>query len=177
MPLTNHSLTMNSQENPKPIGLLFDSLEQEAYLQLWRSYDRLREIEDSMFARHSITAQQYNALRLLRAAHPEKLTTADLTARLVSRAPDMTRLLDKLEELSCITRNRCATNRRTVEVAITNEGIDKLNAMASDVRECNREQLGHLNQRQLETLIELLREARRPHEALPFTNSTWPGNL
>ena len=44
----------------------FDSLEQEAYLNLWRTYDRLRAEEDALFAEFDLTAQQYNALRLLR---------------------------------------------------------------------------------------------------------------
>ena len=44
----------------------FDSPEQEAFLSLWRTYDRLRALEDELFARHELTAQQYNALRLLR---------------------------------------------------------------------------------------------------------------
>jgi len=76
----------------------FDSLEQEAYLQLWRTYDRLRELDERVFARHGISAQQYNALRVLRSVSPRPLTTSALGARLVSRAPDMTRMLDKLEE-------------------------------------------------------------------------------
>ncbi len=110
---------MTTQAYSKSKSSLFDSLEQEAYLQLWRTYDRLREIEETMFGAHGISAQQYNALRLLKSAHPKKLATSELSARLVSRAPDMTRLLDKLEELCFIARNRCATNRRLIEVVIT----------------------------------------------------------
>src|SRR5579871_1222579 len=96
----------------------FDSLEQEAYLNLWRTYDRLRALEDELFGRHSLTAQQYNALRLLRACHPGKLPTLALAARLVSRAPDITRLLDRLAELGLIDRERPPDNRRLVHVGI-----------------------------------------------------------
>ena len=74
----------------------FDSPQQEVFLNLWRTYDRLRALEDELFGRHGLTAQQYNALRLLRAAHPGKVPTLALATRLVSRAPDITRLLDKL---------------------------------------------------------------------------------
>src|SRR5262245_22270781 len=76
----------------------FDSPEQEAFLNLWRTYDRLRALEDDLFGRYELTGQQYNALRLLRAAHPEPVPTLALAARLISRAPDITRLLDRLEE-------------------------------------------------------------------------------
>ena len=53
----------------------FDSIEQEAYLSLWRTYDRLRAVEDELFARWDLTPQQYNVLRLLKADQPEPLAT------------------------------------------------------------------------------------------------------
>ena len=167
---------MSFQVHLKPKKVLFDSLEQEAYLQLWRTYDRLREIEEKMFSEHGISAQQYNALRLLKSQHPDKLNTSELSARLVSRAPDMTRLLDRLEELKFIERNRCITNRRVIEVAITVQGLEKLKAMASGVRKCNRKQLGHLSKRKLESLIASLREIRKPHEIEFRGDQAWPGN-
>src|SRR5437762_14094222 len=85
---------------------LFDSLEQEAFLSLWRTYDRLRALEDELFARFDLTPQQYNALRLLRAEHPEPVPTLALADRLVSRAPDITRLLDKLEHRGPVAPTR-----------------------------------------------------------------------
>ena len=100
----------------------FDSPEQEAFLNLWRTYDRLRALEDELFGRHGLTAQQYNALRLLRACHPESLPTLELAARLVSRAPDITRLLDKLEQRALVARDRLPENRRVVRVSITDAG-------------------------------------------------------
>src|SRR6187402_1800235 len=100
----------------------FDSLEQEAFLGLWRTYDRLRILEDELFARYELTPQQYNALRLLRADHPTTVRTLDLAARLVSRAPDITRMLDKLEQRGLIERDRPAENRRVVHVGITTAG-------------------------------------------------------
>ena len=65
----------------------FDSPEQEAFLGLWRTFDRLHALEEELFDRYGLTPQQYNALRLLRAAQPGALRTQDLAARLVSRAP------------------------------------------------------------------------------------------
>src|SRR5258706_7705297 len=69
----------------------FDSPQQETYLNLWRTYDRLRLIEDELFARHELTAQQYNALRLLRAAHPRRGPTLHLAARPGARGPGIPR--------------------------------------------------------------------------------------
>ena len=152
----------------------FDSLEQEAYLQLWRTYDRLREIDERVFARRGISAQQYNALRVLRSVHPAGLATAALGARLVSRAPDMTRLLDKLEERGLVRRRRRADNRRVVDAWITPAGAAFVRRLAESVRRCGRDQLGHLDRPTLRTLIAILEEARRPHEA-DADATAWPG--
>ena len=142
----------------------FDSLEQAAYLHLWRTYDRLRAIEDELFERHGLSAQQYNALRLLAAAQPVPIPTLTLGARLISRAPDMTRLLDRLEERGWVTRQRRSDNRRVVEVAITTAGSKLLDRLEREVRDCHHRQLGHLDQKTLRALIELLSDARAPHE-------------
>jgi DNA-binding MarR family transcriptional regulator len=148
----------------------FDSPEQEAFLNLWRTYDRLRALEDELFGRHELTPQQYNALRLLASKHPEQLRTLDLAARLVSRAPDITRLLDKLEQRGLIARDRPADNRRVVYIGITSAGLALLRELREPLRQCHAQQLGHLSRRELNKLIDLLRAARLPHE---HPTSTW----
>lgn len=142
----------------------FDSPQQEAYLNLWRTYDRLRMLEDALFDRYDLTAQQYNALRLLRGHRPQKLPTLALAGRLVSHAPDITRLLDKLERRGLVERERLADNRRVVLVGITQAGLDLLKELDAPVRQCNMTQLGHLSAEQLETLTDLLKLSRQPHE-------------
>jgi DNA-binding MarR family transcriptional regulator len=142
----------------------FDSPEQEAYLALWRTYDRLRAIEDDFFERWGLTAQQYNVLRLLRAAHPEPVPTLGLVAKLVSRAPDITRMVDRLEAGGWVTRTRSTSDRRAVLVAITDTGVALLDDMAEPLRACHGKQLGHLTRTELDTLITLLSRARDPHE-------------
>lgn len=143
----------------------FDSPQQECYLNLWRSYDRLRMVEDQLFDQHDLTAQQYNALRLLRAEHPAGLPTLALASRLVSHAPDITRLIDRLEQRGLVARQRVAGNRRVVQIGITEEGLNLLKTLDQPVRECHQKQLAHLSNSQLQSLIELLRTARQPHEA------------
>jgi DNA-binding MarR family transcriptional regulator len=142
----------------------FDSPQQRAFLNLWRTYDRLRALEDELFGRYDLTAQQYNALRLLRAEHPRPVATLELAGRLVSRAPDITRLIDKLERRKLVVRKRRQANRRVVHVGITPAGLDLLAELAEPVRACGRRQLGHLSADELAQLTELLEAARRPHE-------------
>jgi len=148
----------------------FDSPEQEAFLSLWRTYDRLKALEDELFSRYDLTAQQYNTLRLLRAAHPEKLPTLVLAGQLVSRAPDITRLLDRLDERDLVVRERRPEDRRTVYVGVTETGIRLLNELNVEVRACHTRQLGHLTPEELRQLTDLLRMALEPHEP---TDSNW----
>ena len=145
-------------------GRRFDSLEQEAFLSLWRTYDRLRALEEELFSRFDLTPQQYNALRLLRGEHPNPIRTLDLAARLVSRAPDITRLLDKLAERGLIERDRPADNRRVVRIGITEAGLALLRDLRAPLRACHARQLGHLSEKQLHDLIDLLGAVRAPHE-------------
>jgi DNA-binding MarR family transcriptional regulator len=149
----------------------FDSPEQQAYLYLWRTYDRLKSLEEKLFQKHDLSPQQYNALRLLRGAQPGTIPTLALGARLISRAPDMTRLLDRLEDRGLVARHRRPENRRVVEVEITAAGIQLLDQLADQVRDCHHEQLGHLSKAQLAQLVTLLEEARRPHET---AENPWP---
>lgn len=157
---------------PKPPAdtLRFDSPEQEAYLALWRTYDRLRALEDELFAGFDLTAQQYNLLRLLRAAAPDPVPTLTLAERLVSRAPDITRMVDKLEARKLITRTRSTEDRRAVLVAISASGVRLLDRIAEPLRKCHEQQLGHLSGTQLKSLVSLLKAARAPHEP---DGSTW----
>jgi DNA-binding MarR family transcriptional regulator len=155
---------MTTKARPGRKRRQFDSPQQEVFLNLWRTYDRLRALEDELFDRFDLTPQQYNALRLLRGDHPCKLRTLDLAARLVSRAPDITRLLDKLERRGLVERDRPAHNRRVVYVGITEPGLALLRELRDPVRQCHARQLGHLPRKQMQQLITLLRAARQPHE-------------
>lgn len=145
-------------------ALRFDSPEQEVFLNLWRTYDRLRALEDELFGRYDLTPQQYNVLRLLRSEYPASVPTLSLADRLVSRAPDITRMLDKLEQHGLIVRMRPSNNRRIVLVGATAPGLALLDVLAEPIRKCHARQLGHVSATDLKRLASLLRTARLPHE-------------
>ena len=142
----------------------FDSPEQEVFLNLWRTYDCLKALEETLFGRYQLSAQHYNALRLLAAADPQPMQTLSLGRRLISRAPDMTRMLDRLEKRQLVTRHRRAENRRVVEVGLTGAGRALLSEMGDAVRQMHHQQLGHLTAAQQRQLTDLLQRARAPHE-------------
>jgi len=144
--------------------LRFDSLEQEAFLNLWRTFDRLRLLDEQVFGKVDLTPQQYNALRILKAHRPARLPTLVLSSRLISRAPDITRLLDRLVQRGLIVRERLPDNRRVVEVGITDAGMELLDSLETEIHNLGRRQLGHMSVEELEQLIALLARARQPHE-------------
>jgi DNA-binding MarR family transcriptional regulator len=148
----------------------FDSPQQETYLALWRTYDRLRSLEDSLFADYELTPQQYNLLRLLRANYPQPVPTLSMVDQLVSRAPNVTRMLDYLETRQLIARCRSTEDRRAVLVCITEPGLALLTQIAEPLKECHDRQLGHLSPSDLKRLARLLLKARTPHEP---DNSPW----
>jgi DNA-binding MarR family transcriptional regulator len=168
--LNDYYLGMSAAVPKKITKRKFDSREQEAYLSLWRTYDRLRSFEDAVFAEWELTAQQYNLLRLLSSAAPDPVPTLTLAAKLISKAPDITRMLDRLEERSWIVRTRSLSDRRAVLVSITESGLKLLDALAEGIANLHELQLGHLSATQLKSLCDLLRKARHPHEP---TDSPW----
>ena len=87
-----------------------------------------------------------------------------LGQRMISRGPDMTRMLDRLEAKKLISRERGKENRRAVEALITSEGLTLLEKMAADIVAMHEHQLGHLSSNQQTQLVRLLQLARQPHE-------------
>lgn len=144
--------------------LKFDSNEQRAYLLLWRTYDLLRGVEEHLFNLFDITPQQYNVLRILKSVHPATLPTLEIGERMISRAPDITRLLDRLEKKGYVKRTRQEANRRIVAVEITQEGISLLREISGPVKRCGKKQLSHLSNLELDELVRLLDKARSAHE-------------
>ncbi len=142
----------------------FDSTEQRVFLHLWRTYDLLKAVEVECLAKFEVTAQQYNVLRILKSVAPEGLPTMQLGQRMISRGPDMTRMLDRLEARQLIKRERQQDNRRVVEVWITSAGLKLLERMQPEILAMHQKQVGHLSSTQPQQLVRLLRIVRQPHE-------------
>ena len=138
----------------------FSSLEQEASLSIRRTSALLEHATAEALKPHGITPTQYNALRILRGAEPEGLCRNEVRDRLVARVPDATRLLERLEEMALITRAREGDDRRYVRSRITRRGLDLLAALDGETEQLHRRHLGHLGERKLRALVDLLAEAR-----------------
>lgn len=139
----------------------FDSEEQEAFLNLWRSCDVLMHEVEQVLDGAEVSAAQYNALRILRGAGGEGLPCGEVARRMITREPDITRLLDRLEARGLVARRRSTRDRRVVLTGITPAGAALLDALDPRVHATHRRQLGHLGPRPLRQLIRLLELARR----------------
>jgi len=140
---------------PKP-----SSLEEQTYLELLRTTDRLTRGAAGVLKAEELSSTQYNVLRILRGA-PEGLACGEIGRRLITREPDITRLLDRMEKRDLISRAREIKDRRTVLTRITKTGLDLVNRLDEPVQAIHKQQLGHMSRERLHTLADLLREARR----------------
>ena len=138
----------------------FESLEAEAFFNLQRTADALMHGVEVILKPLGLSPSQYNVLRILRGAGAEGLACGDVAARMVTRDPDITRLLDRLEARGLVLRARDRADRRVITVRITAEGLRRLQALDAPVAALLRRQLGHLGARRLRTLSELLQVAR-----------------
>ena len=134
----------------------FQSLEQEAYLNVVRTAAALSDDLEQLLRPVGITAAQYNVLRILNGADAKGLCRNELRDRMLTRMPDMTRLLDRMERAGLVRRTRSEEDRRQVGTQITAEGRRILEETGELIREEHRRRLGHLSAEQLKSLIELL---------------------
>lgn len=135
------------------------SPEEAAFLDLLRTTDMLSRGLIPVLKAADLSATQYNVLRILRGA-PEGLPCGEVASRMITRDPDVTRLLDRLEKRGLISRRRETKDRRTVMARITPEGLELLARLDEPVQVAHRKQLGHLGRERLRNLTELLRLAR-----------------
>jgi DNA-binding MarR family transcriptional regulator len=133
--------------------------EEAVYLDLVRTTDALSRGPAQALKAEDLSATQYNVLRILRGA-PDGLTCGEIGARMLTRDPDITRLLDRLEKRRLISRCREVKDRRTVLARITQEGLDVLARLDEPIREAHRKQLGHLGPERLRRLSGLLAVCR-----------------
>lgn len=133
--------------------------EEMAFLELLRTTDQLGRRLVQVLKTEELSPTQYNVLRILRGAS-EGLACGEIGNRMVTRDPDVTRLLDRLEKRKLITRWRDAKDRRVVLARITPEALKLLDLLDEPIQEMHRNLLGHLGRGRLAELCQLLVSAR-----------------
>lgn len=140
----------------KPLG----SLEEEAYLNVQRTANALAQRIAELLRSHDLTPAQYNVLRILRGAGHDGLNASDIGGRMISRDPDVTRLVDRLEKRGLVERWRCSEDRRVVWTRLSPAGRELIDPLDAPVNELHRDMLSHMAPERLQLLVELLEEAR-----------------
>lgn len=143
------------QSRPRP------GLEHRVFLNLLRaSAALLRGVEETLKP-VGVSHNQYNVLRILRGAGPAGLACCEVAERMLTRDPDITRLLDRLEARGLVTRSREGGDRRVITSRISPEGQRILKKLDRPIAELHRRQLRRLGAARLRSLAQLLEDVRQ----------------
>jgi DNA-binding MarR family transcriptional regulator len=137
-------------------------LEDRLFVAILKAADTLGSEAETLLKSAGLTAAQYNVLRILRGAEPDGLACHAIGDRMISRDPDITRLLDRMAKPGWITRERQSDDRRVVKTRITKRGLELLKQLDQPVHNTHKRQFRHVSAARLKLLAELLEEIQLP---------------
>ena len=133
----------------------FRTLADEAVVSLLVVADHLDRVAAPLWERHGITADQYNVLRILRGVHPDGHPRNEVARRMIHRAPDVTRMLDRLVRQGLVRRRRNPVDRRESVASITDAGLVLLERLDPEVHATQTAITAALSQGELRELVRL----------------------
>jgi MarR family 2-MHQ and catechol resistance regulon transcriptional repressor len=139
----------------------FESLEQELALNLQRTSDQIMIRFERLFRQYGLTSSQYNILRILR-GEGKPLPVLEIAARTVTVVPGITGLIDRLEKVGLVVRERCTDDRRVVYVSITPTALQLLARLDDPLLALHKKLVGHLAADEQRDLVRLLEKLRAP---------------
>jgi len=151
----DHFVTASHQPEHRPVART-GTLREDAALRLRRTAAALQADVDALIQTRGISSAQHSVLRVLRSAGPAGLRRNDIRDRLVARMPDVTRLLDRLERMEFVRRERGIEDRRLVTTYLTPAGEQLLAQLDAPIAELHERQFRQLKDHQVRTLMDLL---------------------
>ena len=139
----------------------FEVSQEEVNLNIQRTFGVLMGPFHKLLKQHKLSPPLYNILRILRGVGSNGLPCSQIADRMVTREPDVTRLIDRLEQAGWVKRERSTEDRRVVTITMAASGrklVDKLDKPMSDL---HRSTLGHLTKKETAELNRLLVKARQ----------------
>ncbi|HLP27816.1 MAG TPA: hypothetical protein VK147_04185 [Candidatus Didemnitutus sp.] len=133
----------------------FSSPYQEAMLAVMVCADRLNRSMDETCERYGITAAQYNVLRILRGVYPDGHPRCEIITRMIHVAPDVTRLIDRLEKLDLAERTKSQHDLRLSVTMITQRGLDLLESIQPEINEIEKQLSAGLTEKEAGQLADL----------------------
>ena len=146
-------------------GKPFPHPEEELFLSLVRTTDMLGRMASDLLKEHGLSTAQYNVLRILRGAGPKGLSCGEINTRMVTRDPDVTRLLDRLEFRKLISRSRDSGDRRVVSVCISPEGLALIEPIDQPLVEIHKKQFGFMSADEIREVLKQLTRVREQMES------------
>src|SRR5688500_12313489 len=138
----------------------FESEYEKAAVNIMFTSGWLYNMNAARMKKHDITPEQYNVLRILRGSHPKPLMLSDVTCRMLDKASNATRLVEKLRVKGYVKRELCETNRRQVDIVITEKGLSLLTKLDDEAAEW-KESLKNITKaeaKELNRILDKLRE-------------------
>jgi DNA-binding MarR family transcriptional regulator len=142
----------------------FAHAEEELFLSLLRTVDLLGRSTAALMKEFNLSGAQYNVLRILRGAGPKGIPCGEVGSRMVTRDPDVTRLLDRMEKHKWVERQRVSSDRRVITASITPSGLALLQALDQPLVDLHRSQLGHLVPGEIEAILASLEKIRQHNQ-------------
>lgn len=138
----------------------FESEFQKALVNILFTGSWLYNVNASFLKGFDSTPEQYNVLRILRGSHPKPMMLADITCRMIDRSSNATRLVEKLRVKGLVKREICKTNRRQVDISITEKGLALLTKIdsASDLHVKLSRNISKAEAQELNRLLDKLRK-------------------
>ena len=137
-----------------------DSMETSLFVAFMQIADVLASEAEHIVKTAGLTAAQYNVLRILRGAGRTGLACREIGERMISRDPDITRLLDRMEKRGLITRERQSDDRRVVKTCVTAKGLEILKTLDQPIRELHKRQFRRMSRARLKGLATMLGQIR-----------------
>jgi DNA-binding MarR family transcriptional regulator len=137
----------------------FKSEYQKAFLNVKVTASWLSGLVSTTLKPYGLSQEQYNVLRILRGQHPKPSTLGLISERMVDKMSNATRLVEKLRKSGLATREVCPTNRRKVDILITDKGLELLKSLDPIVNGLTKESM-YLSEEELRTLNALLDKMR-----------------
>lgn len=110
----------------------FNTEYDKAFVNILFTGSWLYNLNAARFKRYGITPEQYNVLRILRGGHPKPMMLSDVTSRMIDKSSNATRLVEKLRQKALVRREICETNRRQVDISITEKALTVLKKIDND---------------------------------------------
>ena len=138
----------------------FQSEHQKASINILFTGNWLYTINASWLKKFGVTPEQFNVLRILRGTHPKTMMLTEITKRMLDKSSNCTRLVEKLRQKDFVNRELCESNRRQVDISITDKGLSLLKKIDADSPDWNKgiQKLSKTEAKELNRILDKLRE-------------------